>query len=178
MRSDMAHCSGCDHPADHLVQLKSHCDSGPHFGCQICMAAKKALASSVTYSGTTFASDRHMPSRQPGRRALGRWNLFASNLLPVTGGIIIMWTRWICAAAIFSAWAPQANAAEHSGVFHRASCTVVRFYVARYSAGAAETWARSQGATEAEIEAARRCLQGAPQGTAVQSASYLGSANH
>jgi hypothetical protein len=89
-----------------------------------------------------------------------------------------MWTRWIWAAAILSAWAPQASAAEHSGVFHRASCAVVRFYVAKYSAGAAEMWARNQGATEAEIEAARHCLQGAPQGTAMQSASYLSSANH
>jgi hypothetical protein len=89
-----------------------------------------------------------------------------------------MWKRWICTVAILLAWAPQASAAEHSGVFHRASCTVVRFYVARYSAGAAEAWARSQGATEVEIETARRCLQGAPQGTAVQSASYLGSTNH
>jgi hypothetical protein len=84
----------------------------------------------------------------------------------------------ILSAAILSAWAPQANAAEHSGVLHRASCTVVRFYVARYSAEAAEAWARGKGATEAEIQAARHCLQGTPQGTAVQSASYLGSANH
>ena len=88
-----------------------------------------------------------------------------------------MWKSWICAAAILSAWAPQAGAAEHSGVLRRASCAVVRFYVARYSAGAAEAWARSQGATEAEIEAARHCLQGAPQGTVVQSANYLGSSN-
>jgi hypothetical protein len=34
------------------------------------MAAKKALASSVAHSGTTFASDR-MPGRKPGRRAFG-----------------------------------------------------------------------------------------------------------
>jgi hypothetical protein len=145
------------------------------------MAAKKALASLVAYSGTTFASDR-MP--EIGCRvaslvdAYSGWNLLASNLLDVIGGTIIMWKRWICAAAIFAAWAPQANAAEHSGVFHRASCAVVRFYVARYSAGAAEAWARSQGATDAEIETARHCLQGTSQGTAVQSASYLGSANH
>jgi hypothetical protein len=101
----------------------------------------------------------------------------------VIEGTIIMLKRSMYAAAILSAagisaWAPQANAAEHSGVFHRASCTVVRFYVARYSAEAAEAWARSKGATEAEIESARHCLQGAPQGTTVVSASYLGSANH
>ena len=38
------------------------------------------------------------------------------------------------------------------------SCAVVRFYVAKYSAAAAETWARSHGASDAEIETARRCL--------------------
>src|SRR5262249_21471520 len=38
------------------------------------------------------------------------------------------------------------------------SCAVVRFYVARYSEAAAETWARSHGASDAEIETARRCL--------------------
>jgi hypothetical protein len=76
----MALCSECDRAADHLVQLKSHCDSRPqdsrpHFGYQICMAAKKALASLVAHSGTTFASDR-MPEiacrgRKPGRRVFG-----------------------------------------------------------------------------------------------------------
>jgi hypothetical protein len=35
---------------------------------------------------------------------------------------------------------------------------VVRYYVAKYSAAAAEQWARSNGATDAEVEAARRCL--------------------
>jgi hypothetical protein len=61
---------------------------------------------------------------------------------------------------------PEAFAGEQSGgVFHRASCSVVRYYVARYSESAAEAWARSKGATEAEIEAARRCLNGAPSAT-------------
>ena len=72
-----------------------------------------------------------------------------------------MSTRWICVAAIVLIWAPQARAAE-SGIFQRASCSVVRFYVAKYSATAAEMWARSHGATEAEIEAARRCVHGSP----------------
>jgi hypothetical protein len=49
-------------------------------------------------------------------------------------------------------------AGETSTLRHRVSCSVVRFYVARYSAGAAESWARSHGATEAEIETARHCL--------------------
>jgi hypothetical protein len=39
-------------------------------------------------------------------------------------------------------------------------------YVAKFSAFAAEAWARSHGATEAEIEAARRCLNNAPAQTA------------
>jgi hypothetical protein len=37
---------------------------------------------------------------------------------------------------------------------------VVRYYVAKYSASMAEAYARSKGATDAEIEAARRCLDG------------------
>ncbi|MGZ5874739.1 MAG: hypothetical protein ACXWKP_21775 [Bradyrhizobium sp.] len=51
------------------------------------------------------------------------------------------------------------------GLLHRASCSVVRYYVAKYSASAAEAYARSKGATEAEIESARRCLNGAPART-------------
>ena len=50
-------------------------------------------------------------------------------------------------------------AGEQSGVLRRISCPVVRYYVAKYSADAAEQWARTKGASDAEIEAARRCLQ-------------------
>ena len=81
-----------------------------------------------------------------------------------------MWARWICIAAMLTAWAQQAGAAERPGILHRASCSVVRFYVAKYSAAAAEIWARSPGATEAEIEAARRCVPGSP----VQAATVVG----
>jgi hypothetical protein len=67
----------------------------------------------------------------------------------------------VCAALLASA--PDAMAGEQQpGLFRRASCTLVRYYVARYSAAAAETWARSHGATDAEIETARRCLANAP----------------
>ena len=45
-----------------------------------------------------------------------------------------------------------------------ASCTLVRYYVAKYTAPAAEAWARSKGATDAEINKARRCIT--PQHTA------------
>jgi hypothetical protein len=76
------------------------------------------------------------------------------------------WSRWICVAAICLGLAPKAEAGEHSGLVHRASCTVVRYYVAKYTASAAETWARGKGATEAEIEAARRCLKATPMQTA------------
>jgi hypothetical protein len=73
-----------------------------------------------------------------------------------------MWSRWICVAAICLGLAPQVEAAERSGLVHRASCTVVRYYVAKYTASAAEAWARSKGATQTEIEAARQCLKDAP----------------
>ncbi|QQN61844.1 hypothetical protein JIR23_19695 [Bradyrhizobium diazoefficiens] len=66
--------------------------------------------------------------------------------------------------AALLAFAPDATAGEpQPGVFRRASCTVVRYYVAKYSAAAAETWARSHGATDAEIEAARRCVANTPE---------------
>lgn len=65
--------------------------------------------------------------------------------------------------AALLAFAPDATAGEpQPGVFRRASCTVIRYYVAKYSAAAAETWARSHGATDAEIETARRCVANTP----------------
>jgi hypothetical protein len=66
--------------------------------------------------------------------------------------------RLIFVAAVFVAMAPVEASAE--GIFHRASCSVVRYYVAKYSASMAESWARSKGASEAEIEAARHCIEG------------------
>jgi hypothetical protein len=70
-----------------------------------------------------------------------------------------MGLRWIGVLIVCLGMSPSAFAGE-TGVLHRVSCSVVRFYVAKYSAPAAEQWARSKGATEAEIEAARRCLNG------------------
>jgi uncharacterized membrane protein len=58
------------------------------------------------------------------------------------------------------------GAAANDQLTHRFSCTLVRFYVAKYTLPAAETWARSHGATEVDIEAARHCL-----GSSVQTAS-------
>ena len=77
-----------------------------------------------------------------------------------------MLSRWGCVVVVCLGLASQAEAAERSGLVHRASCAVVRFYVAKFSAYAAEAWARSHGATEAEIEAAKRCLKDAPARTA------------
>jgi hypothetical protein len=74
-----------------------------------------------------------------------------------------MFIRGLALSAALLAFAPDATAGEpQPGLFRRASCTVVRYYVAKYSAAAAETWARTHGATEAEIEAARRCVINAP----------------
>ena len=77
-----------------------------------------------------------------------------------------MLSRLGCAVVICFALAPSAEAAGRHGLIQRASCSVVRFYVAKFSASAAEMWARSHGATEADIEAARHCLNGAPAQTA------------
>jgi hypothetical protein len=63
------------------------------------------------------------------------------------------------AAAVLAASSQIAEAAEQTAM-RRMSCSVVRFYVAKYSQGAAEAYARSKGASEAEIESARRCLKG------------------
>jgi hypothetical protein len=61
-----------------------------------------------------------------------------------------MWSGWTCVAAICLGLAPQVEAAERSGLVHRASCTAVRLYVAKYTASAAETRARSHRANEVE----------------------------
>ena len=59
----------------------------------------------------------------------------------------------------------NAVAAGQPGFMHRVSCSVVRYYVSKYSESAAEMWARSHGATEAQINAARRCLKDTPSQT-------------
>jgi hypothetical protein len=80
-----------------------------------------------------------------------------------------MLMKGLAVAVALLALATDATAGEQPGLLRRASCTVVRFYVAKYSAAAAETWARSHGATDAEIEAARRCLATAPAPTQAKS---------
>ena len=65
--------------------------------------------------------------------------------------------RLICVLALAVGTPGAAVAGEQSGVLRRISCPVVRYYVAKYSVSAAEQWARAKGASEAEIEMARRC---------------------
>jgi len=64
--------------------------------------------------------------------------------------------RAILAFATLVAFSQAATAGVP--LFGHVSCALVRFYVAKYSAVAAEKWARSHGASDAEIETARRCL--------------------
>jgi hypothetical protein len=60
----------------------------------------------------------------------------------------------------------SSEAFAERGVMQRMSCAMVRIYVTKYSASAAEMWARSHGATDAQIEAARECLKGTTERTA------------
>ena len=78
--------------------------------------------------------------------------------LRLTGAIVV------AMSVGFMISASTAGAGNASGYIRRASCTLVRYYVAKYSAPAAEVWARSKGATDAEINTARRCIT--PQHTA------------
>jgi hypothetical protein len=78
------------------------------------------------------------------------------------GGTMLM--RGIGAVALTLFLSSEALAER--GVMQRLSCAMVRVYVARYSASAAEMWARSHGATDAQIEAARECLKGTVDQTA------------
>ncbi|WP_246504267.1 hypothetical protein [Bradyrhizobium agreste] len=52
----------------------------------------------------------------------------------------------------------DAFTSRHHRPTTRISCSEVRYYVAKYSAPMAEMYARNHGATDAQIERARRCL--------------------
>jgi len=67
----------------------------------------------------------------------------------------------------------SSEALAEKGVMQRVSCAMVRVYVAKYSVMAAEMWARSHGATDAQIEAARGCLY-RTEGQTVQAARWSG----
>src|SRR5579859_2109250 len=86
------------------------------------------------------------------------------------GGIRVwgskMLRRAVAALSMLMALGQAAAAGEKPSLAHRVSCTVVRYYVAKYSEMAAEAWARGHGASEAEIQAARSCLNGSGVRTA------------
>lgn len=50
------------------------------------------------------------------------------------------------------------HAAGEPELGHRITCSEVRYYVEKYTASVAEMYARSQGATDSQIDRARRCL--------------------
>jgi hypothetical protein len=77
-----------------------------------------------------------------------------------------MLMRAVGAVALTLSLSSGALAGNHPNMVQRVSCSVVRYYVNKYSASTAEMWARSHGATEGQIEAARRCLREAPTETA------------
>jgi hypothetical protein len=62
------------------------------------------------------------------------------------------------AGMLIFAMGSELRAAGEPGLDHRMSCSEVRYYVEKYTASVAETYARSQGATDAQIDRARRCL--------------------
>ncbi|HTO62336.1 MAG TPA: hypothetical protein VMM15_13895 [Bradyrhizobium sp.] len=103
--------------------------------------------------------------------AAGLWNPAINEVfftkVPGTGSAMVV--RVLGVLALILLQTEAARAEERGGLLHRVSCTVIRYYVAKYTAPAAEAWARSKGASEAEIEAARRCIGGA--GQALQAAN-------
>ena len=59
-----------------------------------------------------------------------------------------MGLRWMYVLALCLGTSSAGFAGEQSGVLRRISCPVVRYYVAQYSASAAEQWARGKGASD------------------------------
>jgi hypothetical protein len=64
----------------------------------------------------------------------------------------------IGAGILILAMGSEVQAANEAGPETRMSCSEVRYYVAKYTAELAEMYARSRGATDAQINRARRCL--------------------
>ena len=67
----------------------------------------------------------------------------------------------------------EAHAMRQHRPAGRISCSDVRYYVAKYSAPVAEMYARSRGATDAQIERARRCLASAERAETEQPRSFM-----
>ncbi|MGY4302797.1 hypothetical protein ACVIJ6_000040 [Bradyrhizobium sp. USDA 4369] len=64
----------------------------------------------------------------------------------------------IGAGILLLAMGSGVQAANEAGPDTRISCSEVRYYVEKYTAEVAEMYARSRGATDAQINRARRCL--------------------
>ncbi|WP_316202503.1 MULTISPECIES: hypothetical protein [unclassified Bradyrhizobium] len=64
----------------------------------------------------------------------------------------------IGAGVLVLAMGSELQAANEAGPETRMSCSEVRYYVEKYTAEVAEMYARSRGATDAQISRARRCL--------------------
>ncbi|ABQ34653.1 MULTISPECIES: hypothetical protein [unclassified Bradyrhizobium] len=64
----------------------------------------------------------------------------------------------IGAGILLLAMGSGVQAANEAGPDTRMSCSEVRYYVEKYTAEVAEMYARSRGATDAQINRARRCL--------------------
>jgi hypothetical protein len=64
----------------------------------------------------------------------------------------------IGAGVLILAMGSGLQAANELGQDQRIACSEVRYYVEKYTAAVAESYARSQGATDAQINRARRCL--------------------
>src|SRR5690349_4290210 len=104
---------------------------------------------------TTFTFLHPLPSR-PGC-AISRHvrNLCACSgvLAPVPmEGWCAMMLRGTVALGLLLASSHAGSAASLPNSLRHVSCAVVRYYVAKYSAPSAEAWARSRGATDAEID--------------------------
>jgi hypothetical protein len=61
----------------------------------------------------------------------------------------------VCCSMSSPAWAGEPSQPNFKG---RITCVIVRYYVAKYTAAAAEAYARRNGASEADIASARHCL--------------------
>jgi hypothetical protein len=84
-----------------------------------------------------------------------------------------MIVRVVGAAAIFLLpLGSEASADKHHRPGGRLSCSEVRYYVAKYSAAVAEMYARSHGASDTQIERARRCLASSVQAEAPRPLAY------
>lgn len=117
-------------------------------GCQICYPARTFIRK--LHGSGTKAEAPEIAALVP-----SRW--------------IVMMRRAVLAFSTLMALGQTATAGVP--LFGHVSCAVVRFYVAKYSEAAAERWARSHGASNAEIETARRCVHGAVVQTASAAAT-------